>query len=58
MLRHNRRMSLAMVTLLSAFVLGGAGQAWAYDGNRNDYRDQSGNYQHYGNYRDYALDAI
>jgi len=43
-------MLLAMGTLLSAFVLGGAGQALAHDGNQNDYRDQNGSYQHYGNY--------
>jgi hypothetical protein len=46
MSRHNRGMLLAMVALL----LGGASQAWAYDGNRYDYRDQNGNYHHYGYY--------
>jgi hypothetical protein len=41
-------MLLVMAVLFSAFLLGGANQAWAHDGNRNDYRDQSGVYHHYG----------
>jgi hypothetical protein len=43
-------MLLVMAVLLSAFLLGGASQAWAHDGNQNDYRDQSGVYHHYGYY--------
>lgn len=52
MLRHNRRMLVVMAVLFSAVMAGGVSQAWAHDGNQDQYgyRDQNGYYQHYGNY--------
>ena len=45
--RNNRKMLLVMAVLFSA-LLGGTYPAWAHDNNQNDYRDQNGNYHHYG----------
>jgi hypothetical protein len=52
MLRHNRSMLLAMTVLFASFMVGGAIQAQAHDGDRNQngYWDRNGNYHHYGYY--------
>jgi len=46
---HNRRMLLAMAVLFSAFLLGGATQVQAHDGNhdRGEYGQEHGNYHHH-----------
>jgi hypothetical protein len=48
MLRYNRKMLLVTAVLFSGFLLGGATQAQARDGNHD--RGGDGNYHHYGNY--------
>ena len=48
-LRYNRRMLLVMAVLFSAFLLGGAMQVQARDGNhdRGEYEQEHGNYHHH-----------
>jgi len=50
MSRHNRGISLAIVALFYAVVLGAASQASAHDNDQNGYYDRDGNYHHYGYY--------
>ncbi len=53
MLRHNRRISAALVAVCSAILIAGTISAAAYNGNGNGYNNQNGYYNN-GHYYPYS----